>query len=201
MTIDWPIVQKRLAPFYTGRIDGDAGPLTYAALLGKVAGRAIPTTISAPMATHLPVYCVDASVDRLAAWIGQTAHESSGYVYTREIWGPTAEQKRYDQPGNTLGNLPGDGYAMRGAGWIEVTGRHWFDVIGTNLGIDLIGHPELASEPEYATLISLEWWRLNNANVVADTGDVTRMTRLVNGGTNGLAQRVAYTNAARAVLA
>lgn len=194
--IDWRAVQGRLGV----KQDGNPGPLTYAALLGEIADRTIPTTIGGPFAVHLPTYAVDDNPDRLAAWLGQTCHESEGYRYTREVWDPTPAQAGYDRRAD-LGNIhPGDGYKYRGGGWIEVTGRHWFDVIGAKLGIDLINHPEMASEPETATLMSLEWWRMNAMNIVADLGDTLAVTRKVNGGTNGLSSRIALTDRAKGIL-
>lgn len=194
--ISWPVAQSRLGV----KADNNPGPVTYAALMGKVAGRPISTTISGPFATHLPIYSVDDNPNRLAAWIAQTCYESGGYHYTREIWGPTAAQRGYDKRAD-LGNICiGDGYKYRGGGWIEVTGRHWFDVIGNKLGIDLINHPELSNEPETATLMSLEWWRMNAMNVVADLGDTLAVTRKVNGGTNGLSERIAMTDLAKEIL-
>ncbi len=194
--IDWRKAQANLGV----KIDGDFGPLSYAALLSRVAGRRIGTDISTPFAVHLGGYGVDADINRLAGFLGQTAHESGGYRYTREIWGPTDAQKRYDARTDLGNSKKGDGFAYRGAGWIQVTGRHWFDVIGAAFGFDLISHPEKAGEPGMATLISLEWWKRNNANSVADTGDFTKLSKLVNGGTNGLADRLALTSTAKAAL-
>lgn len=195
--INWTAAQIHLGV----KPDGVFGPLSYAALLSHVAGRPIGTDISSSFAASLGSYCVDANANRLAGFLGQTAHESGGYCYTREIWGPTPAQARYDTRAD-LGNIQkGDGYAYRGAGWIQVTGRHWFDVIGDALGLDLIAHPEKAGQPGIATLISLEWWKRNAANTVADTGDFTKLSRLVNGGSNGLSDRLALTAKAMEILA
>jgi putative chitinase len=194
--IEWKPIQKNLGV----DADGFFGPKSYTALLSKVCSKTIPEEVGRSFAMHLTGYGVEDNVNRLAGWIGQTAHESGLYHYTRELWGPTDDQKRYDAPGNRLGNLKGDAYNFRGAGWIQVTGRYWFDVIGHALGLDLIGNPSMANDPGIATLISLEWWKRNSANTTADSGDVKRLTRLVNGGENGLASRMALTYKAKDAL-
>jgi putative chitinase len=202
--IDWPTVQSRLGI----AADGIAGPITYGALIAKVGGRTPLAGLGAAMALHAGDYSIDANADRMAGFLGQCCVESGGFRYLREIWGPTAAQKKYDTPGNPLGNRAGDGFAMRGAGLIEVTGRYWFDRIGHALGKDLVGHPETLSDPEIAVLISLEWWRMNGMNSVVDTRDTLAVSRAVNRGSPNstriplaLDERIAATNRAKEILA
>lgn len=194
--INWPAAQSRLHVV----ADGNPGPVTYAALLGKVTGRTISQDIAASFATHVPDFQVDASADRLSAFIGQCAHESGCFRNTREIWGPTVLQRGYDSRAD-LGNFhPGEGFKYRGAGWIEVTGKYWFDKVGHALGIDLVGNPSQAGDPAIATQISLAWWSLNGMNTRADTGDAKIVTRKINPGLLGLDERVAFTNIAKGIL-
>lgn len=195
MGISWEPVQERLRV----KPDGIAGPLTFSALLAYVAQRDVPKEAGHALALNYEPYGLD-DAQRLSAFIGQTAHESGGYRYTRELWQPTATQRGYDNR-RDLGNGPADGYKYRGAGYIQVTGHYWFDKIGHELGLDLVGKPEIAGQPSTAMLISLEWWRLNGMNAVADTGDVAKVTRRINGGLNGLAERAAMTDRAEAMLA
>jgi putative chitinase len=205
MTINWPPIQTKLGVV----ADGDFGPISYAALLTKIAGHAVPlaASLAAGFVKYASRYQVDANPERLAQFVGQCAHESGGFIYLREIWGPTATQRAYDAPGNHLGNRAGDGFKMRGAGLIEVTGRDNFTRIGTEVGLDLIGDPDLLNDPDTAVLISLEWWRQNNMNTIADLGDTLMVSRAVNLGNphstrqpNGYASRVAFTNLARSIL-
>src|SRR5690606_17393021 len=60
---------------------------------------------------------------RLAAFLAQVGHESGGFVYAREIWGPTEAQKRYEGRKDLGNTQPGDGSRFRGRGLIQITGR------------------------------------------------------------------------------
>lgn len=178
--IDWKAAQRRLGVV----VDGQAGPLTYGALMTATAGLTSPLVpaLARSLAAHTDAYGLTGSARRLAAFLGQSSVESGGFRLLRETWGPTAAQRAYDQPGNTLGNRPGDAYAMRGAGLIEVTGRANLTRIGRSLGIPLADNPDLANDPDVAVRISLEWWSNNAGNRVADTRDTLAVSRLVNRG-------------------
>lgn len=203
--IDWHPIQTKLGVIS----DGSAGPRTWAALLTKIAGHAVPLApqLAEGFVKYASRYAVDANPERLAQFLGQCAHESGGFVYMRELWGPTKAQRSYDAPGNHLGNRPGDGFRLRGAGAIQVTGRDNLQRIGDEIGLDLVGDPDLLNDPGVAVLISLEWWRQANMNVIADLGDTLMVSRAVNLGNphstrqpNGFASRVTFTNMARSLL-
>jgi putative chitinase len=132
---------------------------------------------------------------RLTAWLAQLAHESGGFRYLQEIWGPTPQQKRYGvgSLGKTLGNLePGDGYKYRGRGWIQLTGRSNYKRYGDLLGIDLVGEPDLAADPGNAFAIAALFWQDRKLNELADKGAIRSITKSINGGYNGLMQRISY---------
>jgi len=59
----------------------------------------------------------------------------------------------------------------------------------TLVGIDLERHPEIASTPSIGLHLALEYWKVNGLNMLADSDNVLAITRLINGGTNGLEDR------------
>jgi len=138
---------------------------------------------------------------RIAAFIAQVGHESGQLRYVREIWGPTAQQAGYE--GRTdLGNtVKGDGSKYRGRGLIQITGRANYAACGEALGLDLISNPELLEQPQCATLSAAWFWSSRGLNTLADLGDLLKITRRINGGLNGLADRQALYEKALKVLA
>jgi predicted chitinase len=140
---------------------------------------------------------------RAAAFIAQIAHESGQLRYMEETWGPTASQKRYEPPGalaKTLGNTQkGDGMRFRGRGPIQITGRANYARYGEMLDVDLVAAPELAATAEHGFRIAALFWQKNGLNELADAGDFKAITRRINGGHNGLAERERFYDLARAV--
>jgi len=151
------------------------------------------------VAPHLNAAMAEADIntpERQAMFIAQLAHESGGFHYMEEIASGAAYEGRTD-----LGNTqPGDGERYKGRGYIQVTGRHNYTEAGRALGLDLVNNPELAAQPENAARIAAWYWESRGINAAADAGDFTQVTRLINGGTNGLADRQAYYERARAAL-
>jgi putative chitinase len=138
---------------------------------------------------------------RVAAFIAQIGHESGQLVYVREIWGPTAAQLRYEGRADLGNTVAGDGSKYRGRGLIQITGRANYAACGEALGIDLINHPELLEQPQYACLSAAWFWATKGLNTLADAGEFNTITRRINGGLNGLADRLKLWAKAREVLA
>ncbi|MFM8396156.1 MAG: glycoside hydrolase family 19 protein [Acidobacteriota bacterium] len=142
---------------------------------------------------------------RSAAFLAQLAHESGEFRYMEEIWGPTEAQKRYEPPGTLaerLGNNErGDGKRFKGRGPIQITGRANYERYGKLLGVDLVGNPALAATPQIAFSIAGIYWQTNGLNQLADQDDIVTITKRINGGVNGLAERRAYYKRAKAILA
>lgn len=142
---------------------------------------------------------------RTAAFVAQLAHESGEFRFMEEIWGPTAQQRRYDPPdrlARDLGNTQaGDGKRYKGRGPIQITGRANYKRFGELLGLDLVGQPELASQPGVGFLLSGMFWVSRGLNEFADAQDFVKITKRINGGTTGLADRQAFYERAKAVLA
>jgi putative chitinase len=109
---------------------------------------------------------------------------------------------------NRLGNgdaASGDGWKYRGAGYLQLTGRSNFRTYGNLIGVDLERWPELAATPKTAWLIAAAFFQITkrggkNLFTWADVYDIKSVTRGVNGGTNGLADRILRTDAARAAM-
>ena len=106
---------------------------------------------------------------------------------------------------NRMGNgneASGDGWRFKGRGAIGTTGRDNYKAYADSefcVG-DLMSHPEwLAQSPGCFKSAMYFWWK-NGLNQIADTDDVVKVTKRVNGGTNGLAQRQYYYRMAKRVM-
>lgn len=154
---------------------------------------------AAPITAAMAEYGVNTKFRR-AAFLAQVAHESGGFKYVRELWGPTTAQARYE--GRTdLGNTqPGDGSRFRGRGLIQITGRANYAAGGEALGLDLLTHPELLEEPKHAADSAAWFWQSHKLNELADQQLFTAITRRINGGLNGQEERTALYHRALAVL-
>ncbi|MDK5209562.1 glycoside hydrolase family 19 protein, partial [Enterobacter hormaechei] len=94
----------------------------------------------------------------------------------------------------------GDGYRYRGRGLIQVTGKANYAALVKQLGVDIVKSPELLTQPQYAAESAAAWWSNHGLNAIADSDDVSRITRIINGGTNGLEDRKARLTKAKGVL-
>jgi putative chitinase len=181
-----------------------AQSLITSALLRAVAPKLAPAvaeTYALTLAAAAEIYEIN-TPPRVAAFVAQLAHESGGFRYLSEIWGPTAQQRRYDpaRPGQArnklaerLGNTEqGDGSLFRGRGWIQLTGRANYAAASKALGLDLVSNPRLAQSPAIAARIAGWFWQSRRLNELADNVGLlafNEITRRINGGTNGAAER------------
>lgn len=127
---------------------------------------------------------------RIVAFIAQVGHESGDYLWMQELADGHAYEGRTD-----LGNvLPGDGPRFKGHGPIQITGRANHRACGQALGIDAEASPLLLTQPRYGTAAAVWFWTQGNRkidlNLLADRGWFTTITRVINGGTNGLEDRL-----------
>ncbi|PTR06983.1 MULTISPECIES: hypothetical protein [Novosphingobium] len=191
--IDVTKLQTRLiaAGYDIGAADGVAGGRTMAALLAAVAGRPMAALrpLGSAAAIHLPAAGLMASVARLANFLGQAAHESGGFRALVEIWGPTLAQAGY-QGRLDLGNTtPGDGFAYRGRGLFQITGRAVYRAMGTALDLPLEAQPDLAAQPDIAVRTACAFWAARKLSDLADAGQDDAITHRINGGSNGIDSR------------
>lgn len=167
-----------------------------ASVILKVAPRA-RREVAQSIETGIPAYGIDTEI-RAAHFLAQMAHESGGFRYLSEIWGPTPAQRRYD---GRMGNrAPGDGFKYRGRGIIQLTGRNNYREFGRRLNLDLEGQPDLAARPEVAVKVSGEFWNARGLSPLADRDDVRAVTRRINGGFNGFRDRVRWLTLFRAAI-
>jgi len=153
---------------------------------------------------------------RQAAFIGQAAHESGNFKMLVEnlnyraetlmkVWPkrfPTLEfAKQYERDpkkiansvyANRMGNrdeASGDGFRFRGRGLFQTTGHAGYFHAGKALGEDFVMNPDLVATPRYAALTAGFFWQTHKLNQYADARDFVTMTKKINGGTIGLADR------------
>lgn len=163
----------------------------------KAAAQArIISDISSVFAPTLDSYQINTKL-RIAQFMGQVTHECAGFRTTEEFASGAAYEGRQD-----LGNTqPGDGRRYKGRGLIQLTGRANYRTIGARLNLPLEDQPELAAQAATSLKIACEYWRSRNINAAADDDDLIRVTRLVNGGLNGLEDRRDYLRKAKNALA
>lgn len=165
--------------------------------------------------------------DRFAAFAGQLAHECAEFIHLEEnlrysakrmteVWPkrfPTeksAEGYAFNPQAlankvyaSRMGNGPeesGDGWLYRGRGPIQLTGFENYDAYGSLIGVDLVAHPEKMLVPAIGIAAAGAFWKRHGCNEFADTGNHAAITRAINGGSIGLAQRIERTEKIRSVL-
>lgn len=160
------------------------------------AGQRRVATFIAPLWAAMAEFGINTPA-RQASFLSQIGHESGQLQYVRELASGDAYEGRRDL-GNTMA---GDGRRYRGRGLIQITGRANYAACGAALGLDLLATPELLEQPVSACRSAAWFWKRNGLNELADAGDQVRVTRRINGGTNGLAERLALFEVAKKVLA
>ena len=93
----------------------------------------------------------------------------------------------------------GDGYRFRGRGIIQLTGHSGYFHAGKALGVDFVANPDLVSTPKYAALTGGWFWSTHNLNAPADALDYVKCTKIINGGTIGLDDRIKHVQLALSV--
>jgi putative chitinase len=109
----------------------------------------------------------------------------NGQAIFERVYG-LGNPKKAKELGNTK---PGDGYRYRGTGLMQTTGRYNFRTVGKKCGVDFEKHPDLVLSAEHALKPALVEWNAGKLNVAADRDDIVAITKRINGGTNGLADR------------
>lgn len=186
--------------------DGVVGPATWDKMFGvndqitdavtQVAGLAldrltgkVPTGVLTELAQIATKFGITNNL-RLAHFLAQCAHESGDWRYRNEIASGQAYEGRRD-----LGNTQtGDGVRFKGRGYIQLTGRANYGVFSQFIGEDCVAQPELVAN-KYPLASAAFFFNRNKLWTICDQGAtddvVTKVSKRVNGGTNGLADRLA----------
>jgi len=168
-----------------------AGSTTGSSITADQLRRCMPGLSAAKAATVLPfINAAQAQAQintckRKTAWLAQLGHESGSLVYMQEIASGAAYEGRRD-----LGNTqPGDGKRFKGRGPIQLTGRANYQKAGQALGLNLIANPQSVATNSVGFRTSAWFWSSHGLNALADQGAFSTITRRINGGTNGAADR------------
>lgn len=170
------------------------------------------------------------AVNDQAMFIAQLGHESAGFTslvesfnysvdglkktfgkrltpYQCEMLGRVDGKQTAHQPqianlvyGGRMGNIfEGDGWKYRGRGLLQITGRENYTKCGVALRLDLVSTPELLVQERHAARSAAWFFALRGCLLYS--GDIVRVTQIINGGQNGLADRKVRYSRAQAALA
>lgn len=153
---------------------------------------------------------------RQACFLGQCMHESGGFKFLKEnlnysakglvaTWPSRFPNEEYAEEyarkperiankvySGRMGNTEdGDGAKYIGRGLIQLTGKDNYKAVTEALGEDLVANPQLLEEPRYAALSAGWFWNKKGLNALADANDIETMTKRINGGSIGIADRKA----------
>ena len=167
--------------------------------LSVVMPRALPAKIDLyydPLVAGMKKHDITSNL-RMAHFIAQIGHETASFLFAEEIADGSAYEGRVD-----LGNTQkGDGKRFKGRGLIQLTGRANYAAYSKDSGVDYVAKPELvASDPFVAVDVACWFWNTHGINKLADEDDVKAVTKRINGGFNGLDDRIEYLIRAKAVL-
>lgn len=167
---------------------------------------------------------------RLAHFLAQCGHESGGFKFVVENLNYSADglkktfgkyfpgnlaQSYARQPqkiasrvyANRMGNgneASRDGWTYRGRGYMQLTGKNNYQAFSACIGVDVVSAPDLVAQT-YPLLSAAWFWDDNKINTLADQSvsdaTVTAITKKVNGGTIGLAERIRLFRRYHALLA
>jgi len=188
--------------------------------LDKLKGH-VPDTVIAQIPEVGVKFAINTPL-RLAHFLSQCGHESGGFKVVKENLNYRAKGLRaifgkyfpddatallYERKPEKIANIvyasrmgngdkaSGDGYKFRGRGYIQLTGKDNYTAFGKATGVDILANPDLVAT-KYPLLSAAWYWNSRKLNAVADQGAtdavVTKATKLVNGGTIGLADRIKH---------
>lgn len=128
----------------------------------------------------------------LAYIMGQLSHESGGFKYYKELGGDKYFAK-YDGRKDLGNTSPGDGAKYAGRGPIQITGKYNYAKFSKDSGIDVINNPTYLETPEGGIKSAIWYLKSRNLFKTAEDGDIKTLTKRINGGYNGLNDRIQKT--------
>lgn len=180
-----------------------------------------------PLQKILPKYDIDTTL-RMAAFVAQCAHESGQFKVVRENLNYSAEglnkvfPKYFKNAGrdanafarqpekianvvyaNRMGNgdiASGDGWKHRGRGLIQLTGKDNYTLFAKDVGMSVNDAIAYLETKEGAIESACWFWKKNGLNSLADAQDMKTLTKRINGGFNGLEDRMKYYEKALSVM-
>ena len=119
-------------------------------------------------------------------FMAQCSHECAHFK-TMEEYASGADYEGRSDLGN---NQPGDGRRFKGRGYIQLTGRANYRTVGRAIGVDLENNPKKAEDPKIAAKTALHFWKTRVRARVSNFCDTRAVTLVINGGHNGLQDRI-----------
>jgi putative chitinase len=178
-----------------------------------------------PLIKVFKTYEINTSL-RQAHFLAQIGHESGGFNFTKENLNYSADALLKVFPkyfnadsaasharnpqmianrvySNRMGNgdvASNDGFTYRGRGLIQLTGKTNYTAFGKAVGLDLAKVVPYLETPEGAAMSAGWFWDTNKLNAKADADNIQSVTKTINGGTNGMDDRMAILARAKAAL-
>ena len=190
-------------------------------MIEKLKGK-VPESLLTELPLVFSRFRIDTPV-RLAHFLGQCSHESGHFKVTSENLNYSSQGLLKVFPSyfnadsaNTYAKKPEmiasrvyasrmgngkeeskEGYKFRGRGYIQLTGKSNYSLFDAYVDDDILGNPDLVST-KYPLLSAAWFWHKNGLNAIADKGvngdTIIKLTKRINGGTNGVNERMAETN-------
>ena len=179
----------------------------------------LPANVAGQIPLVIEKFKIDSAL-RLAHFLAQCAHESGGFKFVKENLNYSAEgllktfpkyfkdietAKKYERKPDAIANrvyasrmgnadeASNEGSLFKGRGYIQLTGKQNYTAFDKVVDENILANPELVAT-KYPMLSAAWFWDSRKLNVLADTGSsdevVTKITKMVNGGTHGLADRL-----------
>ena len=189
--------------------------------ISKLKGQ-LPDGVYSEIQSVIDTFDINTQI-RLSHFLGQCAHESGNFKFTSENLNYSVKglltvfPKYFKQPGlaeaysrnpqriasrvyaDRMGNGSegtGEGWKFRGRGYIQLTGKSNYTAFDKFVNEDIILNPDLVAK-KYPLLSAAWFFHKNKLNTISDKGltepVILELTKRINGGTNGLQDRIKYT--------